>query len=85
MAAGYDIAYDHLSFSHISPWQIMRIQNLRLYSLDAGNYKEWQCDEFSVSSNFFPAIKSVFISAADKLCSLENILGKWMLRKFPQR
>ncbi len=60
MAAGYDIAYDHLSFSHISPWQIMRIQNLRLYSLDAGNYKEWQCDEFSVSSNFFSSDKIRF-------------------------
>lgn len=53
MAAGYDMAYDHLSFSHLSPWQIMRIDNLRLYSLDPGNYQEWQCDEFSVSTDFF--------------------------------
>ncbi len=60
MAAGYDIAYDDLSFSHFSPWQILRIENLRLYSLDENNYREWQCDEFAVSSGFFTGNKIRF-------------------------
>ena len=53
MAAGYDIAYEHLSFSLFSPWQILRIQNFKIYSLDTNNYKEWQFDEVAVSSDIF--------------------------------
>jgi len=59
-AAGYDVAYDHLSFSYFSPWQIMRIKNLKLYSLDSSNYHEWQCDEFSLSSPAFSGDKLRF-------------------------
>lgn len=53
LAVGYDIAYDNLSFSHISPWQILRIENLQIYSLDAANYFQWKCDEFALSSDIF--------------------------------
>lgn len=53
LAAGYDIAYDNLSFSFFSPWQIMRIENFRLYSLDKDNFKAWQCNELALSSDIF--------------------------------
>lgn len=57
LAAGMDIAYDHLSFSSISPWQVVRIKNLQIYSLDSQNFWEWKCDEFDISSDVFDANK----------------------------
>ena len=41
LAAGYDVAYEELGFNHFSPWQVMRIKDLKIYSLDGANYKEW--------------------------------------------
>lgn len=60
LAMGYDIAYDNLSFSHISPWQMLRIENLRIYSLDPNHYTQWGCSEFAVSSNIFNTRKIRF-------------------------
>lgn len=60
LAAGYDVAYDYLSFSHLSPWQALRIKNLQVYSLDKENYWEWGCNEFAVSANVFNAEKIQF-------------------------
>lgn len=60
LAMGYDIAYDNLSFSHLSPWQMLRIENLRIYSLDASNYAQWECEEFAVSSDIFNTRKIRF-------------------------
>lgn len=68
IAAGYDIAYDDLSFSHISPWQVLRIKNLKIYSLDKDNYWQWECREFAVSANFFDINKiQLHFSAAQSL------------------
>ncbi len=60
LAMGYDIAYDNLSFSHLSPWQMLRIENLRIYSLDANHYAQWECAEFAVSSDIFNTRKIRF-------------------------
>ena len=57
LAAGVDIAYDHLSFSNISPWQVVRIKNLQIYSLDSNHFWAWKCDEFDISSDVFDAKK----------------------------
>lgn len=56
-AAGYDLAYDRFSFSRLSPWQTMRIDNLRIYSLDGSNYWEWICPELALSTEIWNADK----------------------------
>ena len=45
---GYDYAYDDLRFYSFSPWQIMRIKNFRIYSLDDANFWQWQTDELDL-------------------------------------
>lgn len=45
---GYDIAYDELAFYSMSPWQIMRVKNFKIYSLDESNFWQWNVDELSV-------------------------------------
>lgn len=56
-AVGYDLAYDRLTFSSFSPWQIMRVENLRIYSLDGSNYWEWKCPELALSTDLWDANK----------------------------
>lgn len=60
LAAGYDVAYEELGFNHFSPWQVMRIKDLKIYSLDGANYKEWKCDEYAVSADVFDIRKIRF-------------------------
>lgn len=60
LAAGYDVAYEELGFNHFSPWQVMRIKDLKIYSLDGADYKEWKCDEFAVSADVFDIRKIRF-------------------------
>lgn len=47
-SVGYDFAYDELRFSVFSPWQIMRVKNFRIYSLDEQNFWQWNMEEFNV-------------------------------------
>ncbi len=56
-AVGYDLAYDKLNFSYLSPWQVLRVDNLRIYSLDGSNYWEWICPELALSSGIWNADK----------------------------
>lgn len=78
LAAGYDIAYDNLSFSQFSPWQIMRIDNFRIYSLDANNYTQWQCDEFAVSTDVFNTKKIRFHFSQNQ--SFQKGTKKWNIQ-----
>lgn len=49
---GYDIAYDDIEFSSISPFHIMKIQNFKLYHSDEnGNRWEWNVPEVSLNAN----------------------------------
>ena len=45
---GYDYAYDDLRFYSFSPWQIMRVKNFRIYSLDDKDFWQWQSDELDL-------------------------------------
>ncbi len=50
LSAGYDFAYDHVEFYTLSPWQIVRIKNFRIYSLDAGHADEWSVAELNINA-----------------------------------
>lgn len=75
LAIGYDIAYDNLSFSQFSPWQIIRIDNFRIYSLDENNYTQWQCDELAVSTEVFNTKRIRFHFSQNQ--SLQKGIDKW--------
>lgn len=47
-SVGYDFAYDDLRFFTFSPWQVMRIKNFRIYSLDDKNFFQWTLQEFNI-------------------------------------
>lgn len=48
---GYDIAYDDIEFSSVSPFQIMKIQNFKLYHTENGNRWEWNVPEVILNAN----------------------------------
>lgn len=50
---GYDFAYDRLDFYKLSPWQVMRVKNFRIYSLDEKDFWQWQADEVSLDVGLF--------------------------------
>ncbi|MBR1605620.1 MAG: DUF2125 domain-containing protein [Alphaproteobacteria bacterium] len=50
---GYDFAYDNLRFYSFSPWQIMRIKNFRIYSLDEKDFVQWTTEELNVDVGLF--------------------------------
>lgn len=58
--AGYDIAYDNIHFTPVSPFKIMEIQNLRIYSPGDGAYKEWLIPSLSVNANLLDYRKLTF-------------------------
>ncbi len=50
---GYDFAYDDLQFNQFSPFNILTVKNLKIYSLDGRNYYEWQIPELKMGSALF--------------------------------
>lgn len=49
---GYDIAYDDIDFSSISPFHMMQIQNFKLYHVDdKGKRWEWNVPEVTLNAN----------------------------------
>lgn len=81
LAAGYDVAYEELGFNHFSPWQVMRIKDLKIYSLDGANYKEWKCDEFAVSADVFDIRKIRFHFSRNQTIQKELRHGRWKFRR----
>ncbi len=51
--AGYEFSYENLSFSRFSPFSILTVNGLRIYSLDGNNYYEWDIPELKISSGLF--------------------------------
>lgn len=65
---GYDYAYDNVTFYSFSPWQIMRIKNLRIYSLDEDNFVQWSIDDFNVDVGLWKHNKiRVFLGSKQSL------------------
>lgn len=64
---GLDYAYDDISFYSFSPWQIMRVKNIKFYSVEDGSFS-WTIDELNVDAglwdyediNIFLSGKQVF-------------------------
>lgn len=50
---GYDIAYDNIEFTPISPFRVMEIKNFRLYKADKEKNFEWQIPEVSLNMNIW--------------------------------
>lgn len=50
---GYDIAYDNIKFSSVSPFKMMEIENLMIYSLDKQNYKAVKIPSLSVNASLW--------------------------------
>lgn len=50
---GYDIAYDNIKFSSVSPFKMMEIENLMLYSFDKQNYKAVKIPSLKVNASFW--------------------------------
>lgn len=50
---GYDFSYGNLSFSRFSPFNILTVKDLKIYSLDGKNYYEWHAPELKISSGLF--------------------------------
>lgn len=50
---GYDIAYDNIKFSSVSPFKMMEIENLMLYSFDKQNYKAVKIPSLSVNASLW--------------------------------
>lgn len=50
---GYDFAYDNVHFYSFSPWQIMRVKNFRIYSLDEKDFFQWSAEELNVDVGLF--------------------------------
>jgi len=46
-SVGFDYAYDGISFYSFSPWQIIRIKNIKFYSVE-DNTISWTIDELNV-------------------------------------
>ena len=48
---GYDVAYDDISFSAISPFKIATIKNFKLYKKDSDNFWAWNVEELGVNAS----------------------------------
>lgn len=49
--AGYDIAYDDIDFSAISPFKIMEIKNFQIYKIEKNKRWAWKVPSLSVNAN----------------------------------
>lgn len=76
LSAGYDFAYDNVEFYTLSPWQIMRIKNFRIYSLDAGHFNEWSVAELNINAGILRPNKVVVYLG-------ENQSVTWRQRVWP--
>lgn len=45
---GYDFAYDEVRFYSFSPWQIMRVKNFKIYSLDEKDFWQLTIDDLNI-------------------------------------
>ena len=50
---GYDFSYENLNFNRFSPFNILTINGLKIYSLDGKNYYEWHIPELKIGSALF--------------------------------
>ena len=48
---GYDVAYDDISFSAISPFKIATIKNFKLYKKDSDKFWAWNVEELGVNAS----------------------------------
>lgn len=55
--AGFDLAYDDLRFTSLSPFAIMTVKNLRFFSQDGSNYYEWKIPALKINAGLFSAGK----------------------------
>ncbi len=56
-SAGYDIAYDDIDFTSVSPFKIMEISNFRIYAPDNGKYKEWAVPSVKLNASLLDYTK----------------------------
>ncbi len=48
---GYDVAYDSISFSSISPFKIAAIKNFKLYKQDNEHFWAWNVEELGINAS----------------------------------
>ena len=48
---GYDVAYDDISFTAISPFKIATIKNFKLYKKDSDKFWAWNVEELGVNAS----------------------------------
>lgn len=52
---GYDIAYDKAEFSSLSPFSMVKFENLKIYTLDPNAYFEWKIPQLKINAGMFNA------------------------------